>query len=596
MYKHTTFVVDSDVDYTSDSNIIPYDQYVEDNEEHVVQCNASSVRNDALMSILDEMHEQGGQSAQTVHMLCQPKSFYDEKHKVAIGYKKQAQSAVYNGHMPVTTNHTPTVIHDSEDTREIAEITRKRMLLKMQSPLCVENKIRISPPDYSKENLLATFAPQRNLTPEQIFWEAPDFERSFFKIKNLEHQIQEKDNVIGHLKDLVTNVNDRSREPHSAVDVTALIEQNNCDRLELEKVKQHYKELFDSIKILRTHTSEKTSTMLNEIESLKAQLRSKAPCFTSNYVKPKVLAPGMYAIDVKPIPHPLKNNRSAHLNYIGHLKESVETVREIVEEARAVKPLDSSLNYACRYTKLSQELLECVLGTCPKNFNKRDNKAPSTPVTGKKQVTFSDKPGTSSSNTQKHKMHQRVQLTNIPVLPSTGVNDSTEASGSKPRSNTKKNRILPAKKENKKEVEVRHRTNRSVWTKVNRVDSSISSKRVVINSNSESVNSASNGMCVVNVLNSVNATPTIRIVLHKDKQIWKPKGKLSDNSFNKTKQIWKPKGKLSDNSLNKTKQIWKPKSKLSDNSLSKTQRVWSYRDNYVQKLVIMEDPRKRNSP
>ncbi|GJV03747.1 hypothetical protein Tco_1337316 [Tanacetum coccineum] len=195
------------------------------------------------------------------------------------------------------------------------------------------------------------------------------------------------------------------------------------------------------------------------------------------------LAPGMYAIDVKPIPHPLKNNRSAHLNYISHLKESVETVREIVEEARVVKPLDSSLNYACRYTKLSQELLECVIGTCPKGFNERDNKAPSTPVPRKKQVTFSDTPGTSSSNTQKHKVHQRVQLTNIPVIPSTGVNDSTEASGSKPRSNTKKNRILPAKKE----VEVRLRTNKSVWTKVNPVDSSTSSKRVVINSNSESV-------------------------------------------------------------------------------------------------------------
>ncbi|GJS16359.1 retrovirus-related pol polyprotein from transposon TNT 1-94 [Tanacetum coccineum] len=377
----------------------------------------------------------------------------------------------------------------------------------------------------------------------QASQEAPDF-NSFFKIKNLEHQIQEKDNVIRHLKDLVANVNDRSREPYNAIDVTALIEQNDCDRVELEKVKQHYKELYDSIKITRAHTSEKTSTMLNEIESLKAQLRSKEPCFTSDYVKPKVLAPGMYAIDVKPIPHPLKNNRSAHLNYISHLKESVETVREIVEEARVVKPLDSSLNYACRYTKLSQELLECVIGTCPKSFNERDNKAPSTPVTRKKQVTFSDKPGTSSSNTQKHKVHQRVQLTNIPVLPSTGVNDSTEASGSKPRSNTKKNRILPAKKENKKEVEVRLRTNKSVWTKVNRVDSSISSKRVVINSNSESVNSASNGMCVVNVLNSVNATPTVRIVLHKEKQIWKPKGKLSDNSLNKTKRVWKATGKL----------------------------------------------------
>ncbi|GKE78245.1 integrase, catalytic region, zinc finger, CCHC-type containing protein, partial [Tanacetum coccineum] len=125
------------------------------------------------------------------------------------------------------------------------------------------------------------------------------------------------------------------------------------------------------------------------------------------------------------------------------------------------------------------------------------------------------------SNTQKHKAR---------------VNDSTEASGSKPRCNTKKNRILPAKKENKKEVEVRLRTNKSVWTKVNRVDSSISSKRVVINSNSESVNSASHEMCVVNILNSVNATPTVRIVLHK--------GKLSDNSLYKTQRVWKATGKL----------------------------------------------------
>ncbi|GJW22714.1 hypothetical protein Tco_0033336 [Tanacetum coccineum] len=141
----------------------------------------------------------------------------------------------------------------------------------------------------------------------------------------------------------------------------------------------------------------------------------------------------------------------------------------------------------------------------PKKFlNEKINKAPSTPVTRKKQVTFNDKPGTSSSNTQKHEVHQKVQQTNVPVIHSTGVNTSTEASGSKPRSNTKKNRIMPAKSENKKKVEDHPRTNKSVWTKVNRVDSSISSKRV----------------------------------------IWKPKGKLSDNSLNKTKQVWKATGKL----------------------------------------------------
>ncbi|GJW57259.1 hypothetical protein Tco_0103990 [Tanacetum coccineum] len=215
-------------------------------------------------------------------------------------------------------------------------------------------------------------------------------------------------------------------------------------------------------------------------------------------------------------------------------------------------------------------MLEYVIGTCPKSFNERDNKAPSTPVTRKKQVTFSDKPGTSSSNTQKHEVHQKVQQTNVHVIHSTGVNNSTEASGSKPRSNTKKNRILPAKSENKKKVEDHPRTNKSVWTKVNRVDSGISSKRVVINSNSESMcktcnkclNSASHGMCVVNILNSVNVTPTVRIVLKKEKQIWKPKGKMSDNSLNKTKQIWKPKGRLSDNSLHKTKRVWKATGKL----------------------------------
>ncbi|GKB95508.1 hypothetical protein Tco_0981645 [Tanacetum coccineum] len=118
------------------------------------------------------------QSLQTVHMLCKPKPFYDEKKKVAIGYKNplyltsamQVQSTLYNGHEIVKTNHAPAVVHDSEDTLELAGITRKKMLEKMQSPLCVENKVKIAPLDYLKENYLATFKPQRQLSAEQIFW------------------------------------------------------------------------------------------------------------------------------------------------------------------------------------------------------------------------------------------------------------------------------------------------------------------------------------------------------------------------------------------------------------------------------------------
>ncbi|GJT77804.1 retrovirus-related pol polyprotein from transposon TNT 1-94 [Tanacetum coccineum] len=42
----------------------------------------------------------------------------------------------------------------------------------------------------------------------------------------------------------------------------------------------------------------------------------------------------------------------------------------------------------------------------------------------------------------------------------------------------------------------------------------------------------------------MNATPTVKIILNKGKQIWKPKGKLSDNSLKKANRVWKETGKL----------------------------------------------------
>ncbi|GJX71814.1 retrovirus-related pol polyprotein from transposon TNT 1-94 [Tanacetum coccineum] len=51
------YVVDSHADYTSDNNMISYDQYVKDNAVPAVQSNVSSVPNDAYMMILNDMHE-----------------------------------------------------------------------------------------------------------------------------------------------------------------------------------------------------------------------------------------------------------------------------------------------------------------------------------------------------------------------------------------------------------------------------------------------------------------------------------------------------------------------------------------------------------
>ncbi|GKD21862.1 hypothetical protein Tco_1223565, partial [Tanacetum coccineum] len=136
-----------------------------------------------------------------------------------------------------------------------------------------------------------------------------------------------------------------------------------------------------------------------------------------------------------------------------------------------------------------------------------------------------------------------IQQTNVPVPPSIGVNSCTDASGSQPRSNTKKNRILQAKSVDKKQVEEHPRTNKSSSKIMNHVDSSISSKRTVINSNSHSVCQTCNkclifaihDVCVVNYLLSVNASPFVKNIMRKVKQVWIPK---------QVKQVWKAIGKV----------------------------------------------------
>ncbi|GJZ21478.1 hypothetical protein Tco_0558517 [Tanacetum coccineum] len=84
----------------------------------------------------DKLYKQE-QSLQTVHMLCKPKPYYNE-----------------------------------------------------------QNKVKIAPPDYSKENYLATFTPQKQLTLEQIFW-SQDERRSSQKA---DHRLKTNQSVDGNLK------------------------------------------------------------------------------------------------------------------------------------------------------------------------------------------------------------------------------------------------------------------------------------------------------------------------------------------------------------------------------------------------------------
>ncbi|GJR45629.1 hypothetical protein Tco_1313732 [Tanacetum coccineum] len=483
----------------------------------------------------DRLYKQD-QSLQTVHMLCKPKPYYNELNKVAIGYKnplcltraKQVQPALYE---TVKHNHVPAIVHNTEDTLEIAKITRRKIHDKMKDSECVTHKVKIAPPIYSKENYLATFTPQKQLTPKQIFWSQDiikmkeealkeqttasrptkalivyppntpatlvprvlptksqvkinifaliqlfsDFEKTcnkritptgltegergfeqtkacyltevipFFKtlkehfegiqkaltkevkemkeifeeleaevdqhvvdrkhdeierknlliandnliadclfkdvfhvatnselnvssftemhdahtslkarclelevelsdlrdkiqkdnhdelikrFSNLEMKasIQGKDNAIKKLRMQISQLNETRSEADRTRDfrtldfqitqltekINVLQEQNELFRAENGKIKQHYKELYDSIKITHAKHLEQTTALLTENESLKVQIQNKLSCVNKDQVKPKVLAPGKYAIDVEPIPP----HNEVHLDYL----------------------------------------------------------------------------------------------------------------------------------------------------------------------------------------------------------------------------------------------------------------------------------------
>ncbi|GJU98489.1 hypothetical protein Tco_1327760 [Tanacetum coccineum] len=244
----------------------------------------------------------------------------------------------------------------------------------------------------------------------------------------------------------------------------------------------------------------------------------------------------------------LKKNREVHLHYIKHLKENVETLREIVEEAKVERPLDTSLASVCCYTKHSQELLEYVIGTYPKYFSPSNKQNASTTSLRNNRVTFVEPCETSTHNTPPQVEHQKINLTNALRIPSTGVNGALAASRSKPRSNTKKDRTLPAKSA-LKQVEAHSRMNKSNEKQKNRVDSSISYKRTVINSNSNTscktcnkcLISVNHDQCVVRSGMFVKQSPATKVWRVKQvKQVWKATGKL----FTTIGHQWRPTGRL----------------------------------------------------
>nr|GFB70635.1 reverse transcriptase zinc-binding domain-containing protein [Tanacetum cinerariifolium] len=134
--------------------------------------------------------------------------------------------------------------------------------------------------------------------------------------------------------------------------------------VENEHLKQTYKKLYDSIKSSRVQSKEQCDDLIKqlnlksaEVSELNASLQEKVLVITAlketlSKLKGKAVVndtiplhsiyPELLKIDVAPLAPKLRNNRTAHTNYLRHNQEETATLREIVESERLVNPLNTS--------------------------------------------------------------------------------------------------------------------------------------------------------------------------------------------------------------------------------------------------------------
>ncbi|GJR38539.1 integrase, catalytic region, zinc finger, CCHC-type containing protein [Tanacetum coccineum] len=205
--------------------------------------------------------------------------------------------------------------------------------------------------------------------------------------------------------------------------MATLLNENENLHKEREHLKQTYKELYDSIK--KTQVKSKDHS-----DSLIAQLNQKSVenADLKAQIKEKVFANAALKKELRKLKGKnLLNNREAHIDYLKHTKEHANILQDIVEQAKALEPLDSELDSACKHATRIQELLVYVNATCPSANKPSEKLFAVTPLNKNKKVRFAE-PDISSSNTKKQVDSRKTRDSNKPLLPSTGVISSTSAS------------------------------------------------------------------------------------------------------------------------------------------------------------------------
>nr|GEV41696.1 retrovirus-related Pol polyprotein from transposon TNT 1-94 [Tanacetum cinerariifolium] len=225
--KQSNIMNQSDTEFTSDSNIIPYSQYVTESQYATAQNTSSpALQDDLILSVTEQLKtqvinytkinqnnknvneiltvelesykDQGtsfrktgqrveqycvkrNQSTQTVYMLTKQQFFYDHSTRQALGFQnpcylkkaQQLEPKLYDGSVIQKTDAI--VIRDSKETLLLKDESRSKMIQKQKDPMMSEKKVNTKPVDYAALNQLSKdfetrFVPHTELSAEQAFW------------------------------------------------------------------------------------------------------------------------------------------------------------------------------------------------------------------------------------------------------------------------------------------------------------------------------------------------------------------------------------------------------------------------------------------
>nr|GEW94387.1 hypothetical protein [Tanacetum cinerariifolium] len=330
--------------------------------------------------------------------------------------------------------------------------------------------------------------------------------------------------------------------------VTKLVAEN-------EHLKQTYKQLYDSIKSSRVRSKEQCDDLIKQVNiksaknsDLNASLQDKVLVIialkdTLSKLKGKAVVNEavplhpidheLLKIDATPLAPKLRNNRTTLNDYLKHTQEETATLREIVENERLLNPLNTSLDYACKYTKSIQELLIILKQTCPCINDLGTKLTAVTPKNNNKKIRFTEHIP-SSGNTPVKTTSSINIVSNTSVLSSTGVNLLSSASESQPQGNTKKDRIRKTQSKAKKnKLEDHPRT----------VRPSLNNKKNVVNT--KAISSLPNSKLMITTtaivplrkpipLDSNTYKPVVTLVYSRKSKAAKKKVPVSNSKINKS--------------------------------------------------------------